>query len=66
MTLLFIVLDTMLRGVIVVGIFFGGRYLYREARQGFPSLYAETEWEIEEDDCGCKQPCYCHFYNEYK
>ncbi len=38
MTLLFIVLDTMLRGVAVVGIYFGGRYLIREARHGFPSL----------------------------
>ena len=38
MNLLFIVLDTMLRGVAVVGIYFGCRYLIREARQGFPSL----------------------------
>lgn len=48
MSLLFIALDTLIRGVVVVGIFFGGRYLYREARQGFPSLndpnhrYAES------------------------
>lgn len=38
MSLLFIVLDTMFRGVVVVGIYLGGRYLYRQARQGFPSF----------------------------
>jgi hypothetical protein len=38
MNLMLIVLDTMFRGVAVVGIYLGGRYLYRQARQGFPSL----------------------------
>jgi hypothetical protein len=49
MSLLFIILDTFLRGVVLVGIYQGGRYLYREARKGFPSLnnpshkYAEAQ-----------------------
>lgn len=38
MALLLIILDTMFRGVALVAIYFGGRYLIREARQGFPSL----------------------------
>jgi hypothetical protein len=38
MNLLFIVLDTLIRSAVVVGIYLGGRYLYRQARQGFPSF----------------------------
>jgi hypothetical protein len=66
MSLLLIALDTLFKGVIFVVVYFVGRYLFLEAFNGFPSFYTETSWEMEEDDCGCKQPCYCHFYNEYK
>jgi hypothetical protein len=45
MALLFAILDTLLRGIAVVGIYFGGRYIYREAKAGFPSLYPETDYE---------------------
>jgi hypothetical protein len=38
MNLLFIVLDTLIRSAVVVGIYLGGRYIYRQARQGFPSF----------------------------
>lgn len=38
MNLMLIVLDTMFRSVAVVGIYLGGRYIYRQARQGFPSF----------------------------
>ena len=38
MTLLLIILDTLIEGVVFVGIYLVGRFLIREARQGFPSL----------------------------
>lgn len=38
MTLLLIILDTLIEGVVFVGIYLAGRFLIREARQGFPSL----------------------------
>jgi hypothetical protein len=49
MTLLFAILDTLLRGVAVVAVYYGGRFLYREAKAGFPSFtdpnhrYAECQ-----------------------
>jgi hypothetical protein len=49
MNFLFIVLDTLIRGAVVVGIYLGCRYVYRQARQGFPSFndpnhsYAEEQ-----------------------
>jgi hypothetical protein len=71
MTLLFIILDTIIRGGVVVGIYFIGRYFIREASQGFPSLNDPNHRYADEDlkkSCGCDIDfnCYCEHYEQYK
>lgn len=71
MSLLFIILDTLFKGVILVGVYLGGRYLIREALQGFPSLNDPNHRYADEGlkkSCGCDIDfnCYCEYYEQYK
>lgn len=72
MSLLFIILDTLFKGVILVGVYLGGRYLIREALQGFPSLndpnhqYADDTVRRQCRDFTCGRCHACESYTAYQ
>ena len=72
MSSLFIALDTLIRGLILIGFFFGGWYLYHEARQGFPSLnnpnhQYNDDMEPEQcEDFSCGKCIACESYEAYR
>lgn len=56
MNLLFIILDTLLRGVVVVGVYFVGKELVKQAKAGFPMFnptgrYKEHAVPVSPSEC---------------